>query len=66
MRLNAMYLKKILQNDSEAKTMKFQENTEIITKPTEAKPSTGFYKLQNQPYLQNQNYKTNSLVKKRF
>jgi hypothetical protein len=32
-----------------------------ITKPTEAKPLTVFYKLQNETYLETQNYKTNWL-----
>jgi hypothetical protein len=51
------------QNQSVAKMPQKQQNIKDITKPTEAKPLTCFYLLQNQSYLLNPFYKTNSFTK---
>jgi len=37
-----------------------------ITKPLESKPFPVFYKLQNEAYLETQNYKTNQLQKEKI
>ena len=43
-----------------------QQKAQNITKPIEPEPVTGFYKLQNETYLETQNYKTNRLQKENF
>ena len=55
-----------ITNRFKAEFMQNRQKGKNITKPTEAKPLTDFHRLQNQSYLQNQNYKTNSLDKKRI
>ena len=47
----------------QAEFMKNPPKGKITTEPIEAKPFSVFYKLQNESYLKNQNYKTNSLTK---
>ena len=57
---------KIVTKQIKAEFSQNRQKGKNITKPTEAKPLTDFHRLQNQSYLQNQNYKTNSLDKKRI
>jgi hypothetical protein len=57
---------KIITNRFKAEFPQNRQKGKNITKPTESKPLTLFYKLQNEAYLETQNYKTNRLQNKNF
>jgi hypothetical protein len=57
---------KIVTNRIKAEFSQNRQKAQNITKPTEAKPLTHFNKLQNERYLETQNYKTNQLQNKNF
>jgi hypothetical protein len=56
---------KNITNRFQAEFSQNRQKAQNVTKPTEAKPLTHFYKLQNESYLKTQNYKTNRLQKEK-